>query len=88
MRIEKYIHTDIPDNKEEAEVEILGGISLSQSDGGCDAKGCNCSPGHWMAIRLPRTDDGTVEGISVYFDSKEEMMKLFDDRELKLKEQG
>lgn len=86
MRIEKYIHSNVPNNNQEAEVEINGGISLSQPDGGCDTKGCNCSPGHWVTISLPRSDDGTVEVVCVYFDNKEEMTQLINDRELKIKE--
>lgn len=50
-----------------------GRLTQSARNGGCGLDGCNCSPGHYISITKPRTEDGIVEGITVVFDNQEEM---------------
>jgi hypothetical protein len=52
-----------------------GHISVSAPCGGCDLGECNCSPGHWIAVSLPRSKDGLVIGVTFTFKSRTELLK-------------
>jgi hypothetical protein len=52
-----------------------GHISVSAPSGGCGLEGCNCSPGHYIAVLLPRTEDGVVLGATFTFKSRTELLK-------------
>jgi len=54
-------------------VHTEGNISISHPDGGCGMPGCECSPGHWISVALPRTEDGVVRGVTFKFNSREEL---------------
>jgi len=78
MRIEKFVNTNVAeDGKTQGggAVVVNGGIHTSAPEGGCGSGNCNCSPGHWITIIMPRTIDGKVECIRVQFDSKAEKDK-------------
>ena len=64
------------ENKKGA-VGTEGGIIMSMTGGGCDIVGCHCSDGHWITIIKPRTEEGTVEGLTVNFEDKAEMEVFF-----------
>ena len=46
------------------------GMVLCHPDGGCELKGCNCSPGFWVSF-----SDGK-KGVCIVFDSKKEMKQI------------
>jgi hypothetical protein len=78
MRIESYEHRDVKsDGTFEHELGAVyadGGINVSSPDGGCGMDGCNCSPGHYISVSLPRTKDGIVRGVTFRFKSREELL--------------
>jgi len=89
MRIETFKHVNVLSDgtfiHKDGAVEVKGKIAMSQENGGCDIPSCNCSDGYWVSIVAPRTISGTVEGIKVLFDSKEEFDLFMKTRELKMK---
>lgn len=54
-------------------VAIDGGVRRSAPQGGCGAPGCACSPGHWISVIQPRSEDGVVAGYTAHFSSREEL---------------
>lgn len=85
MEIVKTIHENVnydgtfSDNA--GAVETGGCIRMSE--GGCDIEGCNCSPGQWICISLPR-EHGRVEVVTVNFDSPEEFNRFLRIKEMYL----
>lgn len=76
MKIRHFTHTGVlPDGRVPTggAVEVNGRVIQSDIKGGCGSKGCSCSPGHWISVVHPRTDDGVVFGYTVYFDSRQEL---------------
>lgn len=76
MKIKHFVHTGVsPDGlvPSGGAVEVNGRVIESDIKGGCGSKGCPCSPGHWIATVLPRTEDGVVFGYTAYFDSRQEL---------------
>ena len=64
-------------------VEVYPSVRMSQEDeGGCGLNGCHCSDGHWIMISTGRDSYGTVEGMTVHFESKEYMDRFFRFKEL------
>lgn len=85
MKIEKVKYSGVSADGKVASggaVETAGKICMSAEKGGCGAPGCNCSPGHWISVFLPRTRGGIVEGIEVSFDSKDEMDEFMKFRQM------
>ena len=78
MRIEKFKHENVLPNgtfkNRPGAIEVNGMITLSHFNGGCGLEGCNCSEGHWINVALPRTNKGIVEGITLYLDSREQVL--------------
>ena len=77
MRIEKYVYEHVNENgtfpnPEEGAVETRGVVRMSTGEG-CSLEHCHCSDGHWITIGLPRTPEGVVEVMTVYFDDGAEM---------------
>jgi hypothetical protein len=64
-------------------VGTKGGIKMSASRGGCGIRTCNCSPGHWISITQPRTEEGIVVGTVINFTDKKEMDKYLNENQLK-----
>jgi hypothetical protein len=54
------------------------GIRFSTKAGNCGLKCCHCSDGHWVCFGIPRTEDGTVEGSTIYFDNEIQLNKFID----------
>lgn len=54
-------------------IDPSGKIRLSASKGGCGSKGCNCAPGHWINVSLPRTKKGIVRGMNLKFNTRKEL---------------
>lgn len=79
MKIESFKHENVLPNgtfsDKSGAVETNGKILMSPPDGGCTIEGCGCSKGHWLTIVKPRTEDGVVEGMTVFFDNFAEMQK-------------
>jgi hypothetical protein len=76
MKITHFSHTGVaPDGTLAAggAVEVIGGVRYSAPEGGCGMPGCHCSPGHWLSITCPRTEDGVVSGYTAHFDSRREL---------------
>ena len=59
-----------------------GKTNMSAPNGGCGLPGCNCSPGHYIAVIKPRTENGIVEDITIHFRDKEEMNTFIETKEL------
>jgi hypothetical protein len=78
MKISKFKHEGVnPDGTFKdrlGAVTVEGRVSMSAIDGGCGAGKCNCSEGHWISIVKPRTPEGVVEGMTVQFESHEELL--------------
>lgn len=77
MQVKNFRHENVrPDGTFEHEagaVVTTGRISTSHPKGGCGAGRCNCSPGHWLSVVKPRTENGIVEGYYIQFDSRKEL---------------
>lgn len=61
-------------------VTVTGAIVMSENNG-CGLGGCNCSPGFWLSVFLPRTRAGTVRGYLVGFGHGQEMRNFMKDAE-------
>jgi len=87
MIVKKFRHENTrPDGTftdKSGAVEVQGSITMSAENGGCSLEHCTCSEGHWICISAPRTPDGVVEGMTVYFDNQAEMQYFFDNRGLR-----
>lgn len=59
-------------------------VSTSAPKGGCGLGSCNCSPGHWLLMGKPRTSKGVVEGKTMYFSSRSDLLKYIKENEIKL----
>jgi len=75
MKIVRWEHIGVDENGCIAgggavETRKLIRIGIGQ---GCGLEGCHCSDGYWLMICFGREDDGSVKGVTVYFDSKEHM---------------
>lgn len=76
MKIKHFVHHGVaPDGSVSSggALEVNGRVIESDVNGGCGSEDCTCSPGHWIATVLPRTDDGIVFGYTAYFDNREEL---------------
>jgi hypothetical protein len=76
MKITHFTHTGVlPDGRVPTggAVEVNGRVLQSEATGGCGSKGCRCSPGHWISVVHPRTEDGVVFGYTARFDSRTEL---------------
>ena len=86
MKIESFKYEGVkPDGtfiKGAGSIHTNGRIVMSETNGGCSLKGCNCSQGHWISIVKPRTEDGVVECVKVSFDNQAEMDLFFMVRNL------
>jgi hypothetical protein len=79
--ISVYIHKQVKPNggcKDGGAVHTEGHLQISHPKGGCGLGRCNCSPGHWIAVSMPRTDSGVVKGITFTFNSRTELLKYLD----------
>ena len=76
MRIENLIHRNVqPDGTfldHKGAVHIKGSCAISWGEG-CGLDHCKCSPGYWISIILPRTEEGIVEVVRVKFEDLKEM---------------
>ena len=88
MNITRFRHTGVkPDGTFEqglGAVKTKGSISRSHERGGCGMRGCKCSPGHWIAVALPRTDEGVVEGFTIRFKNKQEFNRFLTQGNLEM----
>ncbi|MHC4463628.1 MAG: hypothetical protein ACYS30_19690 [Planctomycetota bacterium] len=76
MRTHHFKHIDVNKDgtcKSGGAVETKGVVRLSSRGGGCTLNKCNCSPGHWICVTLPRTNKGVVEGVTLYFDNEKQL---------------
>jgi len=76
MKITHFVHTGVREDGSlptGGAVEVKGRVIESARRGGCGRKGCDCSPGQWISIVHPRTEDGVVVGYTAYFDSRKEL---------------
>jgi hypothetical protein len=80
MKITIYRHENVPSN--ERGLSLDGSVKMSHPDGGCGSQGCNCSPGFWLSIVMPRTVLGEVAVVKVKFDDKAEFHRFLDVREI------
>jgi hypothetical protein len=73
MKYYEYHNVDPKTGKvpEGGAVETQGRIMFSENEG-CGLPSCHCSDGYWLSVVLPITKNGTVRGITVYFDDAEE----------------
>lgn len=79
MKVEHWEHKNVsPDGKtiRGGAVGVYGDITRSAPGGGCGLPTCHCSDGHWICVAEPRTADGTVSGVTFYFDSEEELQEF------------
>lgn len=44
--------------------------------GGCGLKGCHCSDGYYLVINEGRNKNGSVNGLTVTFKNKEELVSI------------
>jgi len=82
MEINKFKHNDVNEDGTcltGGAVEIGGSVRFSDKEGGCGSMGCDCSPGHWVCIIFPRTEDGNVNGVSINFDNKIQLIKFIEN---------
>jgi hypothetical protein len=87
MKVRAFTHRNVApcghiQTKKGGAVHANGAIIMSQDNGGCDIKSCNCSPGHWITILMPRTSKGLVRGMSVSFKDRLELLTFLDKKEL------
>ena len=82
MRIKTWEHTGV--NKDGTCVDggsvgTQGDIRFAKQEGGCGLEHCNCSNGHWMSIVNPRSDDGVVSGVTIHFDSNQQVIHFINN---------
>ena len=86
MRIEKLIHTSVqPDGTflyKKGSVHTEGACAIGWGEG-CGLDHCNCSPGYWVSIILPRTEEGVVEVAKVSFTDLKEMETILNAKPCK-----
>lgn len=85
MKVSTFKHTGVLEDgrfiNKRGSVHATGGITLCEINGGCGIPTCQtCDPGYWLCVSAPRTRNGIVRGISIKFDSKEEMDLMFKNR--------
>ena len=62
-----------------------GRIARSTQKGGCGLESCNCSPGHYITITLPRTPRGEVMSVIAHFTSLNEMKRFWGGEDIEAK---
>ena len=77
MRIEKIVHKNVNPNGTFSDgttgaVVTTGRLMMGYNHGE-----------HWLSISMPRTKEGVVEGMTVYFSSKKEKEKFLKEEFLK-----
>jgi len=75
MKITKFLHEGVNKKgivKDGGAVGIKPSVSIGN---GCGINTCHCSDGYWMCVSLGRDKKGNVEGISVRFDNRKEMVE-------------
>lgn len=79
MKIEYFeIKCDKNGNtKPNGAVAVNGAIIKSARKGGCGLEGCNCSPGRYITIVLPR-QRGKIIGLKCMFKNDAEYYKFMD----------
>lgn len=75
VNIHEGVNKDGTMKDEPGAIYTEGHISLSAPGGGCGLGSCNCSPGHWISVSLPRTEGGIVIGATFTFKSRTELLK-------------
>lgn len=58
-------------------------VRMSHDGGGCNMEDCHCSDGHWIMIGTGRDSYGTIEVLTVNFESQQEMDRFFKFKELR-----
>ena len=43
---------------------------------GCGLESCHCSDGYWITISFGRDTEGTLKGVTIYFDNAEEFYSI------------
>jgi hypothetical protein len=71
----EHVNKDGTFERELGSVHIEGHITISHPKSGCGMDGCNCSPGHWISVALPRTNKGIVRGMTIQFKNRKELEK-------------
>jgi len=82
MKMETFETKNVAEDgtvKDGGAVITTGAIRRSHPDGGCGTGNCSCSPGHWVSIIEPRTEDGIVKATKIHFESREEMEEYLKD---------
>ena len=59
-------------------------VGISAPGGGCDMKGCGCSPGHWIVIGNGRTKSGVVSGKTLSFASRKDLLEYMKENKIKV----
>ena len=84
MRVQSFEHHGVKEDgtfeNEGGAVTVNGGVRRSQPGGGCCIEKCNCSPGYWICHTLPRTKEGVVRGVTIFFDTEEELNNFTNDQ--------
>lgn len=76
MKVKAWQHDGVDKNgvvQEGGAVNTTPGVGFIS--GGCGMEDCHCSDGYHMVIN-EGLKDGTVKGVTITFDSKEEMLDL------------
>lgn len=87
IKTETYRHTGIAPNgdcKDGGAVYVKRVVYTSAPKGGCGLGSCNCSPGHWLLIGKPRTSKGVVEGKTMYFKSRGDLLQYIKENNITL----
>lgn len=76
MKVEHWKHVGV---NEDGVVESGGAVHTEPSVKVQRGAGCNCGTcrgaGDFIVVNMGRTDDGVVSGMTIYFDSTEELDK-------------
>jgi hypothetical protein len=82
MKFEKFVHKGVKEDgtfkRELGAVKTKGSILIGRGKG-CGLPECNCSPGFFLSVCLPRTKKGVVEGVLIKFDNEEELNKYLNE---------
>lgn len=73
MKIEHFTHENVL--QDGTFVDQAGSVKtdLNINHGiGCSLPKCHCSDTPWFLIGLPRTENGEVEGVTIYFECEGE----------------